>query len=159
MQEHFESVSAGKVGPSPMANAHVAGSPKSSPLHEDVSPTEHSSAGPTRTDRPQHIVASTSPQPQWNANYIAQPTTPPRGRRPSSPGEAAAGARSPEELLRRLSITTQNPLDQNVADFNPRETFPELQLSGNVISATFCVPFKIRYGSDGQWVCHPSNSY
>lgn len=91
-------------------------------------------------------------QPQWNANYIPPPDTS-RGRRPSSPSEVVAGSRSPEELLRRLSLTAQGPINQKASEFNPRETFAELQLSGNVISATFCVPYKIRYGSNGQWVC------
>lgn len=72
-------------------------------------------------------------------------------RRRSSPSEAAAGARDGEELLRRLSLTGQAP-KQDVADVDPRTAHPGLSLSGNVISAAFCVPYKIGYTSTGEWV-------
>jgi hypothetical protein len=86
-------------------------------------------------------------QPQWNANYI------PPGAEDSASG-ATGTARSPEELLRRLSLNAQiaPTLTSQPRDWNPRDAYPELGLSGNVISATFCVPYKIRYGSDGAWV-------
>ena len=101
---------------------------------------------------PQRFKDSTDDSPQWNANYIA-PTKSTKGRRPSSPTEVAAGARSPEELLRRLSLAVQRPRQQSVTDVDPRLAHPGLSLSGNVISATFCVPYKINYAPDGEWVC------
>ena len=101
---------------------------------------------------PERTKPSTGPAPQWTANYTT-PVKSPNGRRLSSAAEALAGARSPEELLRRLSLTVQLPKDPAVAGFNPRTAYPGLGLSGNVISATFCVPYKIDYRSNGEWVC------
>lgn len=68
----------------------------------------------------------------------------------NSPSATAAGARG-EELLRRLSVTGQLSTE-DVADLDPRAAHPGLSLSGNVISATFCVPYKIGYTSTGEWV-------
>ena len=89
---------------------------------------------------------------QWGADYV-QPMKLNNGRRPSSPAEAVAGARSPEEVLRRLSLASQSSKYPAIATFDPRTAYPGLELSGNVISATFCVPYKIDYGSAGEWVC------
>ncbi|KAK5168644.1 threalose-6-phosphate phosphatase [Saxophila tyrrhenica] len=129
-----------------IAPTTITHSTPGSQQHAHSDPTRGHSAGLTSP-----TVSSTVRQPQWNANYIPPPTTSSHGRRPSSPEEAVAGVRSPEELLRRLSLTAQASGDLKTSDFNPQVAFPELQLSGNVISATFCVPYKIRYGSNGQW--------
>lgn len=72
-------------------------------------------------------------------------------RRRSSPSAAAAGARDGEELLRRLSLTGQ-PAKPDLADVDPQAAHPSLSLSGNVISAAFCVPYKIGYTNTGEWV-------
>lgn len=106
---------------------------------------------PTLSER--HTVTDNTPQ--WNANYIA-PTTPSKARRPSSPSEAAAGATSPKDILRRLSLASQGTQQSEATGVDPREAHPQLGLSGNVISATFCVPYKINYASSGGWVCVPS---
>ena len=99
----------------------------------------------------EQLRQSADSYPQWNANYIP-PATSSKGRRPSSPSEVAAGARSPEDLLRRLSLATQRPTHSEITGPNPRTTYPGLELSGNVISATFCVPYRISHGSSGKWV-------
>lgn len=69
-------------------------------------------------------------------------------------GTSTNGSSSGEELLRRLSITANAagsiPDAQN---FDPRAAHPDLHLSGNVISAAFCVPYKIGYTTTGEWVC------
>lgn len=88
--------------------------------------------------------------PQWNANYSAPESTP-KGRRPSSTASIAAGANSPEELLRRFSLVGRERKLSDVTE-DPKNVHPNLHLSGNVISATFCVPYKIGYGSSGEWV-------
>lgn len=85
-----------------------------------------------------------SPGPGWNANsYFSHK----QEDHAASPTEAAAGAQSGEELLRRLS-GVQNPsmpYKQDLADVDPRAAHPELNLSGRVISATFTVPYNISY--------------
>jgi trehalose 6-phosphate synthase/phosphatase len=53
-----------------------------------------------------------------------------------------------EALLRRLSLKP----DANSSDFDPHAAHPSLGLSGNVISAAFCVPYKIGYTTTGEWV-------
>ena len=62
----------------------------------------------------------------------------------SSTEQAAAGARSPEELLRRLSLA------QGTSS-NPKTTYNDLHLSGNVISAHFCVPYTLAMSLGGGW--------
>lgn len=94
---------------------------------------------------------STGGYPHWNANYIPQSSSS-RGARHVSPTELVAGANSPEELLRRLSVSEETPSQSSFASFNSSTSYPGLELSGNVISATFCVPYKIGYADNGKWV-------
>lgn len=72
-------------------------------------------------------------------------------KRRSSVSEAAAGARDGDELLRRLSLTGKQP-KPDLANVDPCAAHPGLSLSGNIISATFCVPYKIGYTTKGEWV-------
>ncbi|KAK4990367.1 threalose-6-phosphate phosphatase [Elasticomyces elasticus] len=78
--------------------------------------------------------------PQWNANSF-------------SPSELAAGSRSPDELLRRLSLALpekpKHPRD--LADVDPRAAHPELNLSGHVISATICIPYSVGFNPGVEW--------
>lgn len=106
-------------------------------------------------DRPQGTTAGNAERmrnttgPAWGANSPAPVAVdPPSQQRPSSPSEAAAGARSPEEVLRRLSLRDARP---DVHENDPRKTHPSLNLSGHVISATFCVPYKVGYCPDAEW--------
>ncbi|KAF7506640.1 hypothetical protein GJ744_011572 [Endocarpon pusillum] len=62
---------------------------------------------------------------------------------------AAKGARSPAELLRRMSLVGHSKSES--FDFDPREQYPSLELTGNVISATFCIPYKVGLTADGGW--------
>ncbi|WPH00329.1 trehalose-phosphatase-like protein [Acrodontium crateriforme] len=73
------------------------------------------------------------------------------GRRPSSPREAAKGARSGEELLRRLSLAQPNPDAVDEEELDPRQAHKNLHLSGHVISATFTVPYKLSYRPGSDW--------
>jgi trehalose 6-phosphate synthase/phosphatase len=71
---------------------------------------------------------------------------------PASPGEAVSGATSGPELLRRLSlvggsITPATPV------LDPRAAHPGLQLTGRLISAAFCMPYKVAFQPDSDWVC------
>jgi trehalose 6-phosphate synthase/phosphatase len=71
--------------------------------------------------------------------------------RPVSPTDVAKGAKSGEELLRRLSIADTGK-KKIVGDTDPRAAHPALQLSGNIISATFCVPYNLGYCPGEEWV-------
>jgi len=117
--------------------------------HNDQNPYEKA----FNTAPPDSNNSSGTAGPQWNANGKALDQEP-NGRRPTSPTEAADGVRSGEELLRRLSLTGQRPQHPDLADVDPRAAHPNLHLSGHVISATFCVPYKINYAPGADWVCH-----
>ncbi|ORY13239.1 alpha,alpha-trehalose-phosphate synthase-like protein subunit Tps2 [Clohesyomyces aquaticus] len=89
-----------------------------------------------------------TPGPQWNANsYFA----PKEDDRAGSPTEVAAGARTSEELLRRLSKIPDPLAKHDLADVDPRAAHPGLNLSGRVISATFAVPYNIGYNPGNDW--------
>ncbi|KAK8206578.1 threalose-6-phosphate phosphatase [Zalaria obscura] len=89
--------------------------------------------------------------PKWNANTYAGSSDAASKRRPSSPSEAAHGARG-EELLRRLSLTGQLGDQQpDLAEVDPRGAHPSLNLSGSIISAAFCVPYNIAYAPGTEW--------
>lgn len=69
---------------------------------------------------------------------------------PATPADAAKNANSPTELLRRLSLS-RTPL---MPDFDPREQYPGLNLTGRIISAAFCIPYKVYYRPGSDWVCY-----
>jgi trehalose 6-phosphate synthase/phosphatase len=67
----------------------------------------------------------------------------------ASPVQAARKASSGMELLRRLSLTSESPA---LPKIDPREEYPGLNLSGRLISATFCIPYKLSFQSGSDWV-------
>lgn len=70
---------------------------------------------------------------------------------PTTPAQAAKDARSRIELLRRLSLReTPKALEADL-----RQQHPGLRLSGRIISATFCIPYKVYYRRESSWVCMP----
>ena len=88
----------------------------------------------------------------WNIN----PHLVPRAKvAPESPSEAAAGARTGEELLRRLSLGPESYRKQDLANPDPRAGHPNLHLSGSIISAAFCVPYDIGFAPDVEWASLP----
>ncbi|OJD37081.1 glycosyltransferase family 20 protein [Diplodia corticola] len=92
--------------------------------------------------------AKTSPGPNWNPNSSHAPDA----DRASSPTDVAAGAKSPEEILRRLSRPTLESAEKaDLADVDPMAAHPNLNLSGHVISATTCVPYSIAYSPGNDW--------
>lgn len=69
---------------------------------------------------------------------------------PSTPAEAVGEATSGPELLRRLSLVGgMSPISPDV---DPRTAYPGLQLSGRIISAAFCIPYKLGYRPGSDWV-------
>lgn len=109
---------------------------------------EGSKSGSSRTPSPQQAFKQSPSGPQWNANNYTGPI---EDMGPTSPTEAANGARSPEELLRRLSLTGQAPRRTSLTELDPRAAHPGLNLSGHVISATFAVPHSIGYAPGADW--------
>lgn len=98
---------------------------------------------------------SPSSGPQWNANSYFAPRE--GAKAPDSPTQFASGARSPADLLRRLSLIDSNR--PAIPEVDPRESHPSLHLSGGIISATFCIPHSVGFKKGAEWVrilseCH-----
>lgn len=89
---------------------------------------------------------------RWNENSYFAPKRGKDDGQTGSPSEMAAGARSGEELLRRLSLPSQPEKGRDVFDVDPRAAHPNLNLSGGIISATICVPYDVGYCPGGDWV-------
>jgi trehalose 6-phosphate synthase/phosphatase len=84
-------------------------------------------------------------------SYFAHDVTKLRDQMAQSPSEAAAGATSGREILRRMSLS--GPQRQvSLTDVDPRAAHPSLSLSGSVISATFCIPHSLQYRKGRDWV-------
>lgn len=92
------------------------------------------------------------PSLHWNANSYFAPkssSATPAFSMPRSPGEAAKGAKTSRDILRRLSLVdAERP---EVLDVVTTAAYPALQLTGNVISATVCIPYKVGYRSESDW--------
>lgn len=67
----------------------------------------------------------------------------------SKPVQTAKKASSGMDLLRRLSLTSDAPTSP---EMDPRVQHPGLRLSGRLISAAFCIPYKIGFRSGSNWV-------
>ncbi|KIX07646.1 trehalose-phosphatase [Rhinocladiella mackenziei CBS 650.93] len=85
-------------------------------------------------------------------SYFSLPQNPPSDESAASgsPVDVAKGARSGQELLRRLSLVDSKGAES--LDVDPRTAHPGLRLSGNVISATFCIPYQLTLGPQDDWV-------
>jgi len=68
-----------------------------------------------------------------------------------SPSEAAAGAKSGHDILRKISLSGHQR-QVSLTDVDPRAANPSLSLSGSVISATFCIPYALQYRKGRDWV-------
>ncbi|KAF2457515.1 glycosyltransferase family 20-domain-containing protein [Lineolata rhizophorae] len=100
-----------------------------------------------RTQSPDQLNTHDSTAPQWNANW----SFPQARARPRSPTEAARGARSAEDLLRRLSIDSDPKKKNELVDLGPKTAYPGLHLSGRVLSATTCVPYDLGFAPGVDW--------
>ncbi|KAI1619884.1 alpha,alpha-trehalose-phosphate synthase [Exophiala viscosa] len=106
----------------------------------DIGNDEPGIAEPSDPSRPATSYFNL-PQPQDHLNTEVTPKM-------DSPIEAAKGS-SGRDLLRRLSLV--NPEGTDSLDVDPRTAHPALRLSGNIISATFCIPHQLTHGRDGEW--------
>lgn len=93
------------------------------------------------------------PGPSWGVNsYFPKLDGQDRA---SSPTEQAAGARTGEDLPRRLSVVSDSSKKYDLADVDPRAAHPGLNLSGKLISATFAVPYNLGYAKGNDWEMSP----
>jgi trehalose 6-phosphate synthase/phosphatase len=69
----------------------------------------------------------------------------------SIPEKSQGSTSSGQDLLRRLSLVgDSSPISPEV---DPRTQHPELKLSGRLISAAFCIPYKLQFQAGLDWVC------
>jgi len=71
---------------------------------------------------------------------------------PMSPADAASGVTSGPELLRRLSLIGGAHLTSASPVIDPRADHPGLQLTGRIISASLCIPYKVAHQAGQDWV-------
>ncbi|KAK2750875.1 threalose-6-phosphate phosphatase [Onygenales sp. PD_40] len=72
-----------------------------------------------------------------------------RAKSPESPAEAARGAKSGADLLRRLSLMDATTPPVSLSE--PRAGHPGLRLTGRIISAAFCIPYKLTFRPGQDW--------
>lgn len=85
-------------------------------------------------------------------SYFSQNVSKLRTSMAQSPTEAASGAQSGKEILRRMSLHKRADAAATMANVDPREANPTLGLSGGLISATFCIPHKVHHRKGSEWV-------
>ncbi|PYI10476.1 hypothetical protein BO78DRAFT_393899 [Aspergillus sclerotiicarbonarius CBS 121057] len=76
---------------------------------------------------------------------------PPTVTSPTTPAQVAKDAKSGVELLRRLSLRGA----PTMLDTDSREQYPSLRLTGRVISAAFCIPYKLYLHPGSDWDLKP----
>lgn len=87
-----------------------------------------------------------SDAPSYLANIPAtQPRSQDRSGLSSIPEQASLGNPSGQDLLRRLSLV-------ELPEIDPRVQHPGLLLSGRLISAAFCLPYKLYFEDGADWV-------
>ena len=118
-----------------------------------VTPGTGASGGLPYVQSPAHIHESQR-QAQWNANSYFAPHK--SEEVPDSPARLVSGARTSGELLRRLSLVDSDR--PTTPEIDPRTAFPSLNLSGGIISATFCIPHSLGFQSGQDWVSRLSES-
>ncbi|KAL2816825.1 glycosyltransferase family 20-domain-containing protein [Aspergillus cavernicola] len=70
---------------------------------------------------------------------------------PPSPSQAAKHAKSGDELLHQLSL--KEVLTVRQADL--QKEYPSLNLTGRIISAAFCIPYKLQFRTGCDWELKP----
>lgn len=65
-----------------------------------------------------------------------------------SSSQTATGTNAPSESFQKPSLVEDKPA---IAQ-NTKQAYPTLKLSGNIISATICLPYNFEHGPSG-WVC------
>lgn len=69
-----------------------------------------------------------------------------------SPSDAETGTLSNQEVLRRMSLAPGRERQNSLSDLDPRAAHPSLNLTGGIISATFCIQQSLMYRKGSDWV-------
>lgn len=86
-------------------------------------------------------------------SYFVADIKEPRETMAQSPSDAAAGATSNADILRRMSLSSaDHKTGVPAVELDPRAANPTLGLSGGIISATFCIPHSLKLRKGADWV-------
>ncbi|EEP82071.1 hypothetical protein UREG_06936 [Uncinocarpus reesii 1704] len=123
------------------------------PLHEAVQPDNNQMSNDGYFGN-QGVLSSQNTDPKAQECSSSTPTAATRSgtesssTSPDTPSAAAKGAHSSRELLRRLSLMDGKPMPSIMT--RPEE-HADLHLTGRIISAAFCIPYKLRFRSGMAW--------
>jgi trehalose 6-phosphate synthase/phosphatase len=101
---------------------------------------------------PSTYTAQSPPEESSTQSYFSksdQPLSTELETSAQSPSQAAAGANSGDEILRRMSLAIMGRRE-SLSEIRGKN--PELSLSGNIISATFNIPHSFKYRKGADWV-------
>lgn len=107
---------------------------------------QHSSPSPAFGAHESDRISMTDASGESGSYFTSEPSH----FEPKSPIEVAKDTRTSAELLRRLSLVDQTQPSQSELD--PCKSHPSLELSGNLISATICIPYSLGFRESGSWV-------
>lgn len=71
---------------------------------------------------------------------------------PPNPEQTGDRENSGQDILRRLSLVGES--SPVLPEVDPKTQHPGLKLSGRLISAAFCIPYKLHFKADSEWVCY-----
>lgn len=93
-------------------------------------------------------------EPRSQGSYFSPSTASEDAKVPSgTAAHAARGAQSGADLLRRLSLTDTAP--PQALNLDPQRAYPGLKLTGNIISASICLPYQFQHVVGGDWKISP----
>ncbi|TVY87658.1 Trehalose-phosphatase [Lachnellula willkommii] len=134
-------------------NAELSHTPR--PLLPDRQESVHPALHPSLTNvpvtpgfLPNEYEGSDHPS---ETSYFAHDINKQRSAMAQSPTDAASGAKSNRDILRRISLTSGLQRQDSLTDMDPRAANPSLSLSGGIISATFCIPHTLTYRKGAEW--------
>jgi trehalose 6-phosphate synthase/phosphatase len=139
--------------------AHFAQSPP--PLSPDRQESVHPGLRPSLVNVPvtpgihlgEYEKNSSKPS---TTSYFAHDLSKLREGMAQSPTEAASGAKSNRDILRRMSLTGGIKRRETLTNVDPLAANPSLSLSGGVISTTFCIPHSLQLRKGAAWVIEPT---
>lgn len=112
----------------------------------DAAYTKASNATPSLHSDKEHQLHSDAPSYFSDLPGIKSPDV----NSPATPTHPAKEPKSGMELLRRLSLV--GDASHIVPEADPHELHPGLRLSRRIISAAFCIPYKLYFRPGSDWV-------
>lgn len=102
------------------------------------------------TTHDSHHRQTSSPQPPTsNNNITSNPTSSPAANTAASNTSKVPPSPGPGDILKRMTLAA---MGRRESLSQIRSANPDLQLSGNIISATFNIPHSLKYRKGSDWV-------